>query len=234
VIELFTQLNLMLESSIIFAFLASFLWGVLSIVLSPCHLSSIPLVIAFVSERDMKVSKAFIISLLFSFGIMLTIGIVGLITSLLGKMLGNIGIWGNIIVAVIFVVIGLYLLGVIKLNFLNNIISQPKFEKKSYITAFLLGLIFGLGLGPCTFAFMAPILGVVFKVSANNMFYAISLIAVYAIGHCLIIVLAGTFSKSLERYLKWNENSKAIDIIKKICGVLLILSAIYFVVSVLL
>jgi cytochrome c-type biogenesis protein len=224
----------MLESSIIFAFLASFLWGVLSIVLSPCHLSSIPLVIAFVSERDMKVSKAFIISLLFSFGIMLTIGIVGLITSLLGKMLGNIGIWGNIIVAVIFVVIGLYLLGVIKLNFLNNIISQPKFEKKSYITAFLLGLIFGLGLGPCTFAFMAPILGVVFKVSANNMFYAISLIAVYAIGHCLIIVLAGTFSKSLERYLKWNENSKAIDIIKKICGVLLILSAIYFVVSVLL
>ncbi len=233
-IELFTQLNLMLESSIIFAFLASFLWGVLSIVLSPCHLSSIPLVIAFVSERDMKVSKAFIISLLFSFGIMLTIGIVGLITSLLGKMLGNIGIWGNIIVAVIFVVIGLYLLGVIKLNFLNNIISQPKFEKKSYITAFLLGLIFGLGLGPCTFAFMAPILGVVFKVSANNMFYAISLIAVYAIGHCLIIVLAGTFSKSLERYLKWNENSKAIDIIKKICGVLLILSAIYFVVSVLL
>jgi cytochrome c-type biogenesis protein len=224
----------MLESSIIFAFLASFLWGVLSIVLSPCHLSSIPLVIAFVSERDMKVSKAFIISLLFSFGIMLTIGIVGLITSLLGKMLGNIGIWGNIIVAVIFVVIGLYLLGVIKLNFLNNIISQPKFEKKAILLHFLLGLIFGLGLGPCTFAFMAPILGVVFKVSANNMFYAISLIAVYAIGHCLIIVLAGTFSKSLERYLKWNENSKAIDIIKKICGVLLILSAIYFVVSVLL
>lgn len=231
-LEFFGQLNSMLEANFILALIAAFIWGILSIVLSPCHLSGIPLIVAFVSERNVTTKKAFVISLLFSLGMMVTIGVIGLITGLLGKMLGNIGIWGNIFVAIIFVIFGLYLLGILKLNFLNNFISQPKFKNKNYLTAFVFGLLFGIGLGPCTFAFMAPILGVVFKVSATNYIYAIVLIFVYAIGHCLLIVIAGTFSKAVESYLKWNKDSKAIDIIKKICGVLLILSGIYFVVTV--
>lgn len=230
-LELFVHLNTMLESSIILALISSFVWGILSIILSPCHLSSIPLVIAFVCERNVTTKKAFIISLLFSLGMMVTIGMIGLITGLLGRMLGNIGIWGNIFVAVIFLIFGLYLLEILKLNFLNNLISQPKFETRNYWTAFIFGLLFGIGLGPCTFAFMAPILGVVFKVASTNLIYAVAVLFVYAIGHCLLIVMAGSFSKAVERYLKWNKVSKAIKIIKKICGVLLIISAIYFVIS---
>ena len=42
--ELFTQLTHAVEGAWFIATAAAFAWGVLSIVLSPCHLASIPLI----------------------------------------------------------------------------------------------------------------------------------------------------------------------------------------------
>jgi cytochrome c-type biogenesis protein len=83
----------------------------------------------------------------------------------------NVGAWGNYLVALIFLVIGLYLLDVIKLSWGDS--NSLKFvQKKGYWAALLIGLVFGLALGPCTFAYMAPMLGVVFSVAATNLFFA--------------------------------------------------------------
>jgi cytochrome c-type biogenesis protein len=94
--------------------------------------------------------------------------------------------------------------------------------RKGMLAAFLLGLIFGVALGPCTFAYMAPMLGVAFSLAADNMLYGASLLLAYGLGHCAVIVLAGTFTEVIQHYLDWNEKSKGAVILKKICGFLVI------------
>ncbi len=83
--ELFVFLTNAIEGSFIMAFTASFIWGILSIVLSPCHLASIPLIVGFIDEQgNVSTGRAFLISLLFSVGILITIGLIGVITAALG------------------------------------------------------------------------------------------------------------------------------------------------------
>ncbi|MCE5300793.1 MAG: cytochrome c biogenesis protein CcdA [Spirochaetia bacterium] len=225
---LFTGLTLAMDKNPAIVFSASFVWGVISILLSPCHLASIPLIVAFVGAQGEKLTlkKAFRTSLLFSVGILLTIAVIGVITGMAGMILGNTGKYGNIFVAVVFAVIGLYLMGIIPLPFLNNAV-QPGYERKGYWAAFILGLVYGVALGPCTFAYMAPVLAVAFNEASKNAAYSAALVTAYALGHCSVIVLAGTFTGAVEKYLHWGENSRGVDILKKVCGVLLIAAAGY-------
>ena len=225
--SLFTWLSGAIEGSPLIALLAAFIWGILSIILSPCHLASVPLIVGFIDEQGrISTKRAFYIAGLFSIGILITIGIIGVITALMGRMLGDIGSFGNYFVAVIFFVVGLHLLDVIPFPFLGKS-NQPAIKKKGLLAAFILGLIFGIALGPCTFAYMAPVLTVAFRVAATRFLFGVILILVYGLGHCSVIVLAGTFTEIVQHYLNWNERSKGALILKKICGVLVILGGIY-------
>lgn len=229
---IFEWLSTSLQSTPIIALAASFIWGILSILLSPCHLASIPLIVGFIDKQGrISTKRAFWLATLFSLGILITIATIGFITGLVGRMLGDIGSYGNYIVAIIFFVVGLHLLEVIPLPFLGKS-SQPTFKRKGLLAAFILGLLFGIALGPCTFAYMAPILGITFKIATSQFFYGIMLLFIYGIGHCSVIVLAGTFTEIVQHYLNWNEKSKGTIIIKKICGVLVISGGIYLIWSI--
>jgi cytochrome c-type biogenesis protein len=94
----------------------------------------------------------------------------------------------------------------------------------------MLGLLFGLALGPCTFAYMAPVLGVVFQTAGTNYFLAMIFLASFGLGHCSVIVGAGTLTGKVQKYLNWSEESRTILWIKRICGVLVILGGIYFLI----
>jgi cytochrome c-type biogenesis protein len=211
---------------------AAFTWGVLSILLSPCHLASIPLIVGFISDRkDMSTKKAFVLSFLFSLGILVTIAAIGLITGLLGRMLGDIGQFGNLFVGAIFILVGFLLLDIMPMPSFGACGSQPKYNEKGYLAAFIMGLVFGVALGPCTFAYMAPVLAVVFNCSAANMLFGMFLIIAYAIGHCSVIVLAGTSTELVQKYLNWNEKSHGTAILKKICGILVMIGGIYLIIG---
>jgi len=223
---LFTWLSGLVESTFLLALVGAFLWGVLSILLSPCHLASIPLVVGYISHQGVNTyGKAFRTSLAFALGILVTIGLVGLVTALLGRMMGDIGKWSNYLVAVIFFLVGLYLLEIIKIDIPGA--GQVKFKKKGVWAALALGLIFGIALGPCTFAFMAPVLAITLFSPTSGFIHNFSLLAMYGVGHCLVIVLAGTFTKVIQEYLNWNERSKGTRIMKGICGILVIIAGIY-------
>ncbi|MCX5776550.1 MAG: cytochrome C biogenesis protein [Candidatus Firestonebacteria bacterium] len=226
--QLFVTLTHAVESSPLIAISASFAWGILSIILSPCHLASLPLIVGFISgQGKISVKRAFVISSAFAVGILITIGIIGLITAAMGKMLGDTGAFGNYIVAVVFLIVGLHLLDVIPLSFSGP--KQVGLKQKGIIAAFLLGLIFGIALGPCTFAYMAPVLVVTMKTASTQILYSIALLLAYGFGHCFVIVLAGTFSEVVQRYLDWNEKSKGSVIVKKVCGALVIIGGIYLI-----
>ncbi|MHC4553240.1 MAG: cytochrome c biogenesis CcdA family protein [Planctomycetota bacterium] len=226
--ELFTQLTRAVEGQWYIAMAASFVWGILSIVLSPCHLASIPLIVGFIDEQGrISTKRAFWISTLFAVGILLTIGIIGAVTAAAGRMMGDIGQYGNYFVAAIFFGVGLHLLGVIPMPFSGP--GQVGMKRKGLLAAFILGLVFGIALGPCTFAYMAPMLGVTFKLASTNLAYGIALLLVYGIGHCSVIILAGTSTELVQRYLNWNEQSKGTVILKKICGALVLLGGLYLI-----
>jgi len=208
------------------AIVASVAWGILSIILSPCHLASIPLIIGFIGEQGVVTARrAFLTALAFALGILVTIAVLGVATGLAGRMLGDLGPRMNYFVAAIFFVIGLHFLGVIPMPFSAR--AGTPGAKRGLTAAFLLGLVFGLALGPCTFAYMAPMLGITLSVARTNMAYGILLLGAYGVGHCSVIVAAGTFTEVVERYLKWSGKSRGVDIVKKVCGVLVILGGIY-------
>lgn len=226
--SVFEHLTEAVSGTPLIAILASVVWGILSIILSPCHLASIPLIIGLIGGQGVVTARrAFLTALSFSLGILMTIGAVGVATGLAGRMLGDLGPRINYFVAIIFFVIGLHFIGVIPMPFSARTGNVGR--SRGLVAAFLLGLVFGLALGPCTFAFMAPMLGITLSVAGTNLAYGIVLLGAYGIGHCSVIVAAGTFTEVLERYLKWSSESRGLDILKKACGALVILGGVYLI-----
>lgn len=228
--QLFTILSRAVEGAPLLALAAAVAWGVLSIVLSPCHLASVPLIVGFISEQgQVTARRAFWTATLFAVGILITIAAIGVITAAAGRMMGDVGRHGNYLVALIFFVVGLHLVGVIPLNF--SAAAPADMERKGLLAAFILGLVFGIALGPCTFAYMAPMLAVTFKLAATNFLYGALLLLAYGVGHCAVIVAAGSSAELVQRLLSWNEQSKGLTTLKTVCGILVMLGGVWLIYS---
>jgi cytochrome c-type biogenesis protein len=226
--QIFIGLSGAVEGAPAVALGASFLWGILSLVLSLCHLSSIPLIVGFIDEQGRTSPKrAFYTASLFSSGIMISIAVIGLITASAGRMMGDVGRYGNYFVAVIFFVVGLHLVGIIPMPWSGP--GTIGLKKKGLLAAFILGSVFGIALGPCTFAYMAPMLSITFQLAATKIWYGLMLLLAYALGHCSIIILAGTFMEKVQGYLNWNERSMGPKLVKIICGILVMAGGIYLI-----
>jgi cytochrome c-type biogenesis protein len=226
--QLFSTLSHAVEGTPAIALGAALVWGILSIVLSPCHLSSIPLIVGFISGQGRTTpARACTVATVFAVGILITIAAIGAATAAAGRMMGDVGRWGNYLVAVVFFAVGLYLLELIPMPW--SAPGQVGIKRKGALAAFVLGLLFGVAVGPCTFAYMAPMLGVTFKLASTNPIYSASLLLSFGIGHCLVIVLAGTFTELVQRYLDWNDQSKGVKVLKRACGVLVLLGGVYLI-----
>jgi cytochrome c-type biogenesis protein len=226
--QLFISLTKAIEGSAPIALSAAFAWGILSVILSPCHLSSIPLIIGFISDQgNLTTRRAFGLSSLFGLGILVTIAVIGIVTAYMGRMMGDIGKYGNYAVALVFFLVGLHLIGVIPMPFSGP--GNVGMKRKGLLASFVLGLVFGVALGPCTFAFMAPVLTLTLKVAPTNFLYAVLLLALYGVGHCAVIVAAGTSTEAVQNYLNWNEKSKGATILKRVCGALVIIGGVYLI-----
>ena len=61
--NLFESLTMAVEGAPAIAMGAAVLWGILSILLSPCHLASIPLIVGFIDEQgNITTRRAFWLS----------------------------------------------------------------------------------------------------------------------------------------------------------------------------
>jgi cytochrome c-type biogenesis protein len=224
---LFTTLTEAMSGSLTLALLASFGWGVLSILLSPCHLSSIPLIIGFLAARgEKKCSRGLLLSFVFALGILLTIAVIGATTAAFGRIMGDVGPYGKYAVAVIFFVVGFYLMDLIRLPD-TSVVLHPLHLQSQYLSALALGLIFGIALGPCTFAFMAPVLGVVFQMSDTNVMAAGALLLSFGLGHAGVIAATGGVASRVQAYLDWTNRSNVVLWTKRAAGFLVVIAGIY-------
>jgi cytochrome c-type biogenesis protein len=89
--------------------------------------------------------------------------------------------------------------------------------------------VMGLALGPCAFAYLAPVLAVVFDMSGSSLTLGIGMLLAFAVGHSAVIMLMGAFAGALRKVLSWNERSRAASVLRKVCGALLIVGAGYLI-----
>jgi cytochrome c biogenesis protein CcdA len=210
------------------AMLAALIWGFLSILLSPCHLAGIPLIVGYINARKIeKTSRAFVLSLLFALGILMSILLIGAVTVMAGRLMGDLGPLPYYLVAGVLILFGLNLTGLVPIKFSCAKAFFPDRPRKR--GAIILGLILGIGLGPCTFIYIAPILGVTLALSAADILYGFVLLALFAMGHCLLLILAGMSPRFIHFFLRWNERTLSASIIKKVCGTLLVMGGAYLI-----
>ena len=223
---LFEFLTTAVEGSPLVALAAALAWGVLSILLSPCHLASIPLIVGFIQGRnESSPGRAAVLASLFATGMLVTIAVIGAVTAAAGRLMGDIGAFGNVLVAIIFIAVGMAFLDIFPMSWTAP--SAKGLPRGGALAAFVLGLVFGIALGPCTFAFMAPMLAVTFKVAGTSPWYGGSLLAFYGLGHCSVIAAAGSSAAMTQRVLDWNAATATGKRIKRVCGILVILGGFY-------
>jgi cytochrome c-type biogenesis protein len=200
--EIFLKVNEWMTGAAYVAALGCFLWGIVSVLFSPCHLASIPLIIAYVGGQETVVrpKQAVGYSILFSLGLFITISVLGIICALLGHMLGDIGIYWQILVGLVLIWVALGMLGVERCSFYGG--SLQKLNFKGYFGAFAIGLSFGVLSGSCTFGFIAPILAVI--TIQQQVMLGLLFIVLFALGHCLPIVVAGSSTAAVRSLM---ENS---------------------------
>ena len=227
---LFIRLTDAMNGAPLVALVAAFTWGVLSIVLSPCHLASIPLFVGYLQGGGaVTPRRAAGLSILFALGILGSIALIGALTAAAGRMLGDLGSWGNYAVAAVFFIFGLHLLDILPIP--DGWRPAPSQPRRGALGALLFGLVFGVALGPCTFGFMAPVLGVTFGMANTAPIFAFGVLALFGLGHCAVIGLAGFSSTWVQRWLSWQDNTPGAKWLRRACGALVMLGGGYMVMT---
>ena len=159
--SIFLTVNAWMVSGTAIAGVGCFTWGMISVLFSPCHLASIPLIVAYVGGQAQALNpkQAGVYSSLFTLGLFISIALIGIVCALLGRMLGDIGNYWQILVGAVLIWVALGMLGVEKCSISGSLLYR--LNLKGLSGAFGLGLAYGILSGSCTFGFIAPILAII-------------------------------------------------------------------------
>ena len=226
--QLFLTVNSWMMAGTTLAALGCFLWGMISVVFSPCHLASIPLIVSYVAgqEKALKANHAAHYAVAFTVGLFITIALVGIICSLLGRMLGEVGPYWTILVGAILIWVSLSMLGVPGCSMSGGALSRIKM--KGLLGAFILGLAYGVLSGSCTFGFIAPILAII--TIQQKIMTGLLFIILFGIGHCVPIAIAGSSTATVRRLLESSSFYEGGLWFRKCAGAGIGLLGLYFIV----
>jgi len=208
------------------AIAAVFLGGVFS-ACAPCVLAMIPLMMSYVAgRRDERsgVLRSFGYSLIFVLGLAITFVVLGMLAALAGRMYGDVSSVWNWIVAAVCLVMGLHLMGVLKFTIPTPIKVQPRI--KGLVGALVLGLLFGVVSAPCA----APILVVLLTYlagSGSSVAYGGFLLLVYALGHSVLILVAGTSMGAARKLIESKKMTSTLAWLRRGAGVVVVLVGVY-------
>ena len=205
----------------------AFAWGMVSVLFSPCHLASIPLIVAYVGGQENAVNprKAGWYAGAFTLGLFITIAVVGIVCALLGRMLGDVGIWWQVLVGGVLIWVAMGMLGVEACSMSGSLLYR--LNLRGIHGAFGLGLAYGILSGSCTFGFIAPILAIV---TVQQKFVAGSvMMLLFALGHCLPIVVAGSSTAFVRRLTESSAWQGAGLWFRRGAGVMIGLLGAYFI-----
>lgn len=205
----------------------AFLWGVASVILSPCGIAAIPLVVGYIENTDNPSRwEAFKISCAFCSGIVLNLMLVGFVTSSFGLLLGGNERFLTLFVAVVFILMGLHLTGLVHFRFFS-FGGDGSTERRGLWGALILGVVSGLAIGPCSIAYITPVLSLAAAQASRGLAFSFGLIAAYALGYSAVLVAAGTFAQLASGWLQSERGQTTLRVLNFVCGVVLIGVGIY-------
>lgn len=203
--------------------LLALLAGILTSV-TPCALTSVPLVIGYVGGTGQKdTKKAFWLSVVFSLGMAVTFTILGTAASILGRLMQGTGPWWYILLGILMLLMALQIWELF--NFIPSSYAISKNTKRGFVGAFLAGVLGGLFSSPCATPVLVVLLAIVAK--QGNLIWGILLLLLYSLGHSFLVMIAGTsvgFVRKLSSSEKYGGFSK---ILRITMGSLIMLIAFY-------
>jgi len=218
------QVNAWMTGGSAVAYAGGFLWGLVSVLFSPCHLASIPLMVGYVAGQGRLVEgcEAVRYAVTFTAGLFASIALVGVACALLGRMLGDIGPWWTVAVGVALLLVALEMLGLARCSLPGGLLARCTL--RGLPGALALGLGYGLLSGSCTFGFLAPLLAVI--TVQRQVLTGVGLILAFAAGHCLPIVAAGSSASLARRMLDGFSGGSVI--VRRAAGCCVGLLGLYF------
>lgn len=226
--HVFMTINAWMMGDLLIGAVGCFLWGMVSVALSPCHIASIPLIVSYVAgqERTLETKDAALCAVVFSIGLFITIAALGITCSLLGTMLGQVSPYWTILVGVLLIWVALDMWGVSKCSMSGSLMGRIKI--KGVLGALVLGLAYGILSGSCTFGFIAPILAII--TAQQKVLIGIMYIVLFGIGECIPIAVAGSSTAKVRKLLENRSFHQGSLWFKKCAGIAIGILGIYFVI----
>ena len=193
--------------------------------LSPCVLPIIPIYMGYLAgnsnEKRNSNKKVLLFTISFIFGILLAIFLMNASINLLQSFLKEHMTLFVRIGGILIVLLGIYQLGFIKINFLQRTFrfSLKTDNKMNVMVAFIMGFTFSFAWTPCIGPALSSIL--LLAASSGDFWYSNFLMIIYAFGFTLPFLVLGLFTN---KALNWLNSHR--DIVKyttKIGAVILII-----------
>lgn len=225
--QIFLTIHAWMNQGLLLGGLGCFLWGMVSVLFSPCHLASIPLIVSYVAGQNQIIAgrKAALYAVLFTIGLFITIATIGFICAVLGRMLGDVGPYMSIAVGMILVWVSLDTLGIAQCSMSNGLLAKIKVQ--GVRGAFVLGLAYGILSGSCTFGFIAPILAII--TIQQKILTGVVFILLFGLGHCIPIALAGSSTALVKQFLANRAWQRGSTCFRKLAGICIGVLGVYFI-----
>ncbi|MDH3837453.1 MAG: cytochrome c biogenesis protein CcdA [Desulfobacteraceae bacterium] len=227
--SIFLTVNEWISSGTAIAAIGCLAWGTISVLFSPCHLASIPLIVAYVGgqKQALNPKQAGVYSSLFTLGLFISIALIGIVCALLGRMLGDVGNYWQILVGAVLIWVALGMLGVEKCSMSGSLLYR--LNLKGLSGALVLGLVYGILSGSCTFGFIAPILAII--TLQQQIATGIVYILLFAVGHCLPIVVAGSSTAAVRKLMENGAWQGTGNWFRRVAGIVIVLLGVYFILN---
>lgn len=197
--------------------------GVLTSI-TPCALSSVPLVIGYVGGTSGNEPKrAFRLSIVFSLGMAFTFTILGTTASLLGRLLGSSNKWWYFALGILMVMMALQTWEIFQ--FIPSTYLTSKNTKKGYAGALIAGILGGIFSSPCATPVLVVLLGIVAR--SGNVTWGILLLLFYSIGHSVLVLVAGTSIGFVRKITASSQYGRFSSVLKIVMGTAILAIALY-------
>lgn len=216
------QISAQIGQNMWLAPLLALLAGVLTS-FTPCSLSSIPLVIAYVGGVGVEPKKALRLSLVFALGAAITFTVLGVVAASVGQLLGTGAKWWYIVLGILMVLMALQTWEV--LNIIPSTYLAGKSKRRGYIGALITGMLGGLFSSPCATPVLIALLAI--AAGSGNLLWGALLMLVYGVGHGALAVLAGSSIGAVNKLMQSERYGAFSRILKILTGVLILIIGLY-------
>lgn len=191
---------------------------------TPCCLANIPLIIGYVGcvgEKNTK--KAFWYSVLFALGTAVTFIALGLIATSAGKLLGHSSHIWHILLGLLLVLMALQTWQIFQ--FIPSMDLSSKSKSTGAVGAIIAGMLGGVFSSPCSTPVLVALLAIV--AGGGSMFLGVLLMFLYAVGHSVLVIIAGTSTGFVEKIHHNEKYHRLESVFRVVMGAVILLIGLY-------